>query len=282
MQLVETIDSLRAELNRWRAKHATIALVPTMGNLHRGHLMLVDAARELADKVVATIFVNPTQFGEGEDFDSYPRTLTADMRKLRQHKTDLLFVPEVNGIYPRNGCTVVDVADLSKELCGQARPQHFVGVATVVCKLFNMVQPDIAVFGEKDFQQLVLIRRMVGDLNIPVAIQGIATVREADGLALSSRNAYLTRRERQLAPTLYRTLCGAQQAIDQGERDYRRLEKLQLESLNAAGFKPDYFCVRRVSDLRPAAPNDIALVILTAARLGKPRLIDNLQVTVRD
>ena len=280
MQLVETIDSLRVELNRWRAKHDSIALVPTMGNLHRGHLRLIDEAKALADKVVATLFVNPTQFGEGEDFASYPRTLTADVQQLKQHKTDLLFVPEIKEIYPRNHCTVVEVSDLSKELCGQARPQHFAGVTTVVCKLFNMVQPDLAVFGEKDFQQLVLIRRMVDDLNIPVTIQGIATVREEDGLALSSRNAYLTRKERQLAPTLYRTLCGAKQAIDQGDRDYCRLENLQMEKLTMAGFSPDYFCVRRVSDLRPAEPEDKALVILTAARLGKPRLIDNLQVSV--
>jgi len=281
MQLVKTIDSLRAELNRWRSKQESIALVPTMGNLHRGHLRLIDEAKALADKVVATLFVNPTQFGEGEDFASYPRTSAADAQKLKQHKTDLLFVPEIKEIYPRNHCTVVEVQDLSKELCGQVRPQHFAGVATVVCKLFNMVQPDLAVFGKKDFQQLVLIRRMVDDLNIPVTIRGIATVREKDGLALSSRNAYLTRKERQVAPILYRTLCDAKQTIDQGDRDYLRLEKQYQESLTMAGFVPDYFCVRRVSDLRPAAPDDKALVILTAARLGKPRLIDNLQVTLR-
>ena len=278
MQVVETLADLRAELDRWRQENQSIALVPTMGNLHRGHLCLISAARARAQKIVATIFVNPTQFGEGEDFASYPRTLDEDVQKLRSQSTDLLFVPSVERIYPNIPCTTVEVPGLTGELCGQFRPQHFVGVTTIVCKLFNMVQPDIGYFGEKDFQQLVLIRRMVTDLDIPVEIVGVPTVREDSGLALSSRNAYLSPDERKRAPLLYRTLCNARRDMENGRRDFRNLEDELVEGLRRVGFKPDYFSIRCVSNLTLAEPDDRALVVMTAAWLGKARLIDNIQV----
>lgn len=279
MQIIEKTVELRAELNRWRQQGQTIALVPTMGNLHRGHLCLIEAAVAHADKIIASIFVNPTQFGEGEDFAAYPRTMDEDVRKLGLRGTDVLFAPTVEQTYPHEFCTAIEVSGLSNELCGQFRPGHFVGVATIVCKLFNMVQPDIAYFGEKDFQQLVVIRRMVEDLDFPIEIVGIPTVREEDGLALSSRNAYLDPEERKLAPVLYQTLCGAQRAIESGVIDFRELERTQSERLKDAGFKTDYFSIRRQYDLLLAQPGDRDLVVLVAAWLGKARLIDNIQAT---
>ncbi len=280
MQVVETLADLRAELGRWRQQNQSIALVPTMGNLHRGHLCLITEARRRAQKIVATIFVNPTQFDEGEDFASYPRTLDEDAQKLRSQSTDLLFVPSVEQIYPRIPCTTVEVPGLSDELCGQFRPQHFAGVTTIVCKLFNMVQPDLGFFGEKDFQQLILIRRMVADLDIPVEIIGVPTVRESSGLALSSRNAYLSPSEHKRAPVLFQTLCDARRDMENGRRDFRNLEDELLERLRMVGFKPDYFSIRCVSDLVLAEPDDRTLVVLAAAWLGKARLIDNIQVNL--
>ncbi len=274
-----TVD-LRQQVRAWRSQGLRTGLVPTMGNLHAGHLHLVREAQRLADRVVVTIFVNPLQFGEGEDFDSYPRTLDEDRRKLEQVATDLLFAPPVSEVYPRppGEQTVVTVPGLSDILCGASRPGHFAGVATVVCKLFNMVQPDVAVFGEKDFQQLLVIRRMTEDLALPVEVVGVETQREADGLALSSRNGYLSADERTRAPDLYRALNETATAIRGGEDDYTALEAGAMAGLRSSGFRPEYFTVRRCSDLALPSAADRDLVILAAAKLGKARLIDNLRV----
>ena len=218
MEIVETIEALRSIITDWRRRGDSISLVPTMGNLHRGHIRLASEAAVCSDRVIASIFVNPTQFGENEDFGSYPRTLNDDADILRGEHTDLLFIPAIEEIYPSSHCTTVEVSYLQEQLCGEFRPGHFAGVATIVCKLLNMVQPNVAVFGEKDYQQLVIIRRMVEDLNILVEIRGIETVREADGLALSSRNAYLSQTDRALAPQIHRALCSVKKAIEQGDR----------------------------------------------------------------
>lgn len=275
MQIVNTIQALRALIHTWKAAGERVAFVPTMGNLHAGHCQLVTAAQQHADKVVVSIFVNPTQFGAGEDFDSYPRTEAQDQEKLQAIDIDVLFLPSVAEMYAPNAKTVVSVAGLSELYCGTSRVGHFDGVATVVCKLFNMVQPDVALFGLKDFQQLAVIRTMVNDLNMPVDIIGIDTVREASGLAMSSRNGYLTPAEHQLAPMLYQSLCAAREAIVAG-LDYPSVEKNALSTLQNAGFQPDYFRICRSLDLAPAQQGDTELVLLVAAKLGKTRLIDNL------
>ncbi len=279
---VHTIADLRAAVAGWRAAGERVALVPTMGNLHEGHLRLVDRARELAARAVVSIFVNPTQFGPNEDYQAYPRTLEADSARLAEHGADLIFAPGVDEVYPLGAAlrTRVEVPGLADQLCGAFRPGHFAGVATVVTKLFGMAQPDVAVFGTKDFQQLLVIRHLVADLCLPVAIEGVATVREADGLAMSSRNAYLTAEERDAAPTLYRTLQHTAARLQAGERDFAALEAVGVEVLRAAGFRPDYYAVRRAADLVPADASDTDLVVLTAAHLGRARLIDNLPVNV--
>jgi pantoate--beta-alanine ligase len=246
-----------------------------MGNLHAGHRQLVKAAKQQADRVVVSIFVNPTQFGVGEDFDSYPRTEAQDHEQLRALATDVVFQPSVAEMYSPNAKTVVSVAGLSELYCGASRVGHFDGVTTVVCKLFNMVQADIAFFGRKDFQQLAVIRTMVQDLNMPIDIIGVDTVRETDGVAMSSRNGYLTEQQRQIAPLLYQTLCSARDAILAGD-NYVDVEQHALSTLQQAGFQPDYFHVCRSEDLAPAQHDDTELVLLVAAKLGKPRLIDNL------
>ena len=282
MNSVSTVATLRARVREWRTRGNRIAFVPTMGNLHAGHLRLVHHARASADRVVVSIFVNPLQFGAGEDFSSYPRTLEADRAALMEADADLLFVPEIERIYPRDleQMTRVEVPALSTILCGAPRPGHFAGVATVVAKLFNLVQPDSAVFGEKDYQQLVIIRRMVEDLNIPVSIEGVATVREPDGLAMSSRNRYLDPDERARAPRLYQVLCAAGEQLAAGERDYGAIEQAAREALIGAGFEPDYVSVRRAADLASPAAGDKVLRVLAAARLGVTRLIDNIEITI--
>ncbi|MGQ9658652.1 MAG: pantoate--beta-alanine ligase [Thermochromatium sp.] len=276
---VERVAELRAQVRAWRAVGARIACVPTMGNLHAGHLSLVQAGRAQAERVVVTIFVNPLQFGPHEDLDAYPRTLEDDRRQLEAIGCDLLFTPSVDEMYPRGqeAQTRVEVPGISDILCGASRPGHFVGVATVVCKLLNMIQPDVALFGEKDFQQLVVIRRMVEDLALPVEIIGRPTVREPDGLALSSRNGYLTPAERALAPNLYRVLQATAERLQAGE-PIARAEQMGMAELAASGLRPDYLSVRRVADLAPASPGDRALIILAAAYLGRARLIDNRKV----
>lgn len=282
MITLNSVAELRQQVAQWRKEGERVALVPTMGNLHSGHIALVKRATELADRVVVSIFVNPMQFGEGEDFGSYPRTLQEDGEKLEAVKTDLLFAPAVDEVYPdtRIAQTRVEVPGISDILCGASRPGHFVGVATVVCKLFNMVQPDIAVFGEKDYQQLMVIRRMTADLSIPVMIYGLATVREEDGLAMSSRNGYLTKEERSQAPSLYRTLQLIAVALQTGDKDFTGLQAQANADLEKAGFTPDYFHIRRSDDLSEPGPDDDALVLLAAAQLGNARLIDNLTVNL--
>ncbi len=280
METVTELTALRSALAERRASGDRIVLVPTMGNLHDGHLSLLRTARESGDYVVATIFVNPFQFGENEDFDSYPRTLEPDLDRLKAMRCDLVFIPQAKDVYPRGAehATRVDVPDLSSILCGQARPGFFRGVATVVNILFNMVRPDAAVFGEKDYQQLLVIRRMVEDLRMTIKILVGETVRESDGLAMSSRNSYLTPEERERAPMIYQQLQKARSEIGAGERNFDAVCARALEALRAAGFKPDYFEVRRAEDLRPPQTGDEALRILVAAWLGKARLIDNVAV----
>jgi len=278
MNTVKSVRELRAAVARARSEGKRIAFVPTMGNLHSGHVALVTKATQRADFVVASIFVNPLQFGAGEDLDSYPRTLAADQERLLEAGCHLLFAPTVDEMYP-DGTTVqtrVSVPQLSEGLCGASRPGHFEGVATVVSKLFNMVQPDLAVFGEKDYQQLAVIRTMVRDLNMPIQIIGEPTVRADDGLALSSRNGYLTPEQRAAAPALYRELSVMADAIRHGQRDFAELIVAGQAQLLAAGFRPDYLEVRHALTLRPAMADDRDVVVIAAAYLGTTRLIDNL------
>ena len=276
MQTVNAVSELREVIRTWRLAGESVAFVPTMGNLHAGHLQLVNEAKKKADRIVVSIFVNPAQFGAGEDFETYPRTEREDQEKLNAANTDLLFLPAVADIYAPDAKTVVTVTELSDLYCGASRPGHFSGVATVVCKLFNIVQPNVALFGQKDFQQLVVIRTMVRDLNIPVEIMGVETVREFNGLAMSSRNGYLTDDEKSVAPKLYQSLCAARDAILAGNHTYADIEQQALQFLQQAGFQPDYFCVCRSNDLKKAAVEDVDLVLLAAAKLGKTRLIDNI------
>ena len=282
MQILHHISELRAQLAAWRRAGERIALIPTMGHLHQGHIHLVEVARTLANRSVTSIFVNPMQFGPQEDFNSYPRTLQQDSLKLVQAGLDLLFAPSVAEVYPHGleTMTRVEVPDLSDILCGASRPAHFAGVATVVTKLFNMVQPDVALFGEKDWQQLLIIRRMAVDLNVPVEVVGVPTVREADGLAMSSRNSYLSTAERRIAPNLYATLSTAAGRLQGGERDYQAIQEDAWVALEKAGFRPDYFEIRRADDLAEPRREDTKLRILAVAWLGRARLIDNYAVTV--
>lgn len=276
MRTCHDSQNLRTQVNEWKRQGLTVALVPTMGNLHAGHISLVERARQEADKVVVSIFVNPTQFGAGEDFSSYPRTLDADSEKLAAAHTDLLFAPSVEVMYPRPNLTWVDIEQLGEHLCGANRPGHFRGVCTVVSKLFNLVQPDVACFGEKDFQQLAIIRRMTEDLCFPIRIIGVPTYRADSGLALSSRNGYLSDSERSHAAHLQQLLQDLRQRILQGERDYTALETDAFRRLDADGFVPDYVSIMDAGDLTPAKPDDRHLLLALAARLGKTRLIDNL------
>jgi pantoate--beta-alanine ligase len=281
METLSQLSALRERIRAWRHDGDTIALVPTMGNLHAGHLALVAEARRRARRVVVSIFVNPLQFGPTEDFSVYPRTPEADAEKLRDAGADLLFMPGVNEMYPSDAesMTQVEVPGLSDDLCGRFRPGHFRGVATVVLKLFNQVQPDTAVFGDKDYQQLTIIRRMVADLNVPVEVVGVPTIREPDGLAMSSRNAYLTQDERGKAALLHARLRLAAEQLAGGARDFARVEQEHAEALQAAGFEVDYFAVREPKSLAAPQADDHRWIILVAARLGRTRLIDNLCVS---
>ncbi|KRP64002.1 pantoate--beta-alanine ligase [Pseudomonas orientalis] len=282
MNTVKTLRELRAAVTHARSAGKRIGFVPTMGNLHSGHATLVTKAAQQSDFVVTSIFVNPLQFGAGEDLDKYPRTLAADQEMLLQAGCNLLFAPTVEEMYPggMTGQTRVSVPHLSEGLCGASRPGHFEGVATVVSKLFNMVQPDMAVFGQKDYQQLAVIRAMVHDLNMPIQIIGEPTVRAADGLALSSRNGYLTQEQRVVAPVLYRSLSQMAAAIKRGERDFATLRAEHIQQIEAAGLRIDYLEVRQGMHLRPATPEDRDIVILVAAYLGTTRLIDNLHLNL--
>ena len=282
MQTLTSVDALRRAVNKARKAGKTIGFVPTMGNLHEGHLQLLRRAKHLADCVEVSIFVNPLQFGANEDLDAYPRTLAADKEKLFAEGANFLFAPTVDEMYPEGmkPQTLVSVPRITDTLCGAARPGHFTGVATVVTKLFNMVQPDVAVFGEKDFQQLMVIRKMVGDMCMPIDIVSVATVRETDGLAMSSRNNFLSSKERRVAPRLHRILQDYREAIANGFDDYQHLEKHALEDLVLLGFQPDYVSIRDAETLESVTPDTEAIVILAAARLGRTRLIDNVTLTL--
>jgi len=281
MLVASTIAALRDEIARLRAAGRRIAFVPTMGNLHSGHRQLMEQARQFADTVVASVYVNPLQFGPQEDFGAYPRTPQQDRALLEDAKVEVLFLPDDATIYPRGrvASTRVEVPEVSDILCGAARPGHFRGVATVVHRLFQLVTPDVALFGKKDYQQLLVIRLMTADFDLPIEIIGLDTVREADGLAMSSRNGYLTPEERRLAPRLYailQALAGRIQS-DSG-RGFSAHAAQAAEQLEMAGFRPDYVSVRRQQDLAIPDPNDRQLVILAAAWLGRARLIDNLEL----
>jgi pantoate--beta-alanine ligase len=281
MQTVTGSNELRRHVQRLRAQGVRSAFVPTMGNLHAGHLELVRQARQLADHVIVSIFVNPAQFGPQEDYQNYPHTPERDRDTLLEAGADLLFLPDVAEIYPQgpDRTTIVEVPGLNRILEGEHRPTHFNGVTTVVAKLFNLVQADVAVFGEKDYQQLLLIRRMVADLCMPIVIAAVATVREADGLAMSSRNGYLSPAERAVAPRLYAVLTQVKARVEAGGEEVAAIEQAALAELTAAGFQPDYVSVRRQSDLAPPGPGDTAMIALAAARLGPARLIDNIFIT---
>lgn len=280
MITVKTVRELHAAVARARSEGKRIGFVPTMGNLHEGHVALVVKATQRCDFVVASIFVNPLQFSAGEDLDKYPRTLAADQKHLFAAGCNLLFAPSPEEMYPdgMQGQTRVHVPGVSEGLCGASRLGHFDGVATVVTKLFQMVQPDLAIFGEKDFQQLAVIRKLVRDLNLPIQIIGAPTVRAADGVALSSRNGYLTAEERAIAPTLYQTLQHIAAELRAGQTDHAALVREGNARLDAAGFTPDYLEIRHPLTLQSATPTDRQLVIVVAARLGTTRLIDNLLV----
>jgi pantoate--beta-alanine ligase len=278
MQTVQDAAALRAVIRGWRGQGLTVGFVPTMGNLHAGHHSLIKLARARADRVVASVFVNPTQFGPNEDFERYPRTLVQDQVGLAEQDCDLLFAPEVATLYPfgAEGSVSIHVPGLTETLEGAHRPGHFDGVATVVCKLFNLVQPDLAVFGQKDFQQLKVIERMVRDLSLPVKIMAAPTHRADDGLALSSRNQYLTPDQRALAPQVYATLQQMRDLIAKGHA-WHVVEQAAASKLARAGFEPDYAAIRRVEDLsEPGEGETEGLVALIAAKLGTTRLIDNL------
>lgn len=278
MQLAKTISELRAQLTPVRQAGKKIALVPTMGNLHAGHLSLVKQIQTQADIVVVSVFVNPTQFVEGEDFDRYPRTVETDLKLLDDLNVDLVFMPDNNEIYPQgNQVTAeVTVAELDSIYCGEFRPGHFQGVATIVSKLFNIVQPDSAIFGSKDYQQLLVIRTLVENLNFPIEIIAAPTIREADGLAMSSRNQYLNESQRQQAPLLYKCISDIAKAIGNGEKDFKALEDEAISTLEKAGFRPDYLNICDAQTLK--APINQNLVVIAAAWLGKARLIDNVAV----
>jgi pantoate--beta-alanine ligase len=282
LRVVRTVSAVRAAVAEWRAVKDTVAFAPTMGNLHAGHLSLAAASAKAARRVVMSIFVNPTQFGPSEDFAAYPRTLDADEAVIAAAgNVDLLFVPDAAAVYPfgLEHAVKVQLPALSRELCGASRPGHFDGVATVVCRLLNIVTPNVLFLGQKDYQQFVLMQRMIADLHLPVELRMGATVREPDGLALSSRNRYLTAAEREQAPELHRALARLRDALSGGARDFVQLTSAARAQLERAGLKPEYVEVRRRADLLPADPSaNEERVVLGAARLGRTRLIDNLFV----
>lgn len=282
MDTIIRIHDLRERISSWRQRGDRIAFVPTMGNLHRGHGDLIRRARTQADRVVVSVFVNPLQFGPNEDYAAYPRTPQADREVLESLDVEVLFLPEVAEMYPHGQATTarVHVPELENILCGAFRPGHFMGVATVVVKLLNLVQPDVALFGEKDYQQLMIIRRAVTDLCMPMEIVGVSTTREADGLAMSSRNRYLTAEQRALAPRIYAELSRVADALLGGDRNYDALEQAGMAALQSAGFRPDYFAIRDAATLGLPPVDARELVVLTAARIGRARLIDNVRVTI--
>ncbi|OOF28837.1 pantoate--beta-alanine ligase [Salinivibrio sp. IB872] len=283
MQVISEVAPLRDQISQWRKADKRIAFVPTMGNLHQGHLTLVRKARELGEVVAVSIFVNPMQFDRADDLANYPRTLEDDLAKLREEGVDLVFTPSAEVLYPQGleTHTTVDVPGLATMLEGASRPGHFRGVATVVTKLFNLVQPSVACFGEKDFQQLAVIRKMVTDMAMPIEIVGVPTVRESDGLAMSSRNNNLTVDERQRAPVLAKTMRWMSAQMRNGRRDLDDLIEDAHDQLRAAGLQPDEFYIRDASTLGQVTEESRQAVILVAAYLGQTRLIDNLVVELQ-
>ncbi|MEM9402932.1 MAG: pantoate--beta-alanine ligase [Pseudomonadota bacterium] len=282
MDVVEHKDELHEIIEDWLHHSDHVALVPTMGNLHAGHLSLVELAREHAERVIVSVFVNPTQFGEGEDFDEYPRTLEKDCLRLRKLNVDAVFAPSIDEVYPfgLQHATRVAVPHLANDFCGSSRPGHFDGVTSVVSRLFALVQPDVAVFGQKDYQQQLIIRRMTEDLNFPTRIITAPTVRDDDGLAMSSRNSYLDEQQRAAAPRIYETLSRIANELLSGKENYLQLEEVGAAELTAAGFDVDYLAVRRAEDLSDPDRDSDELVVLVAATLGPVRLIDNVIVTI--
>jgi pantoate--beta-alanine ligase len=276
MQIINNIAEMRA----LRRGAKSLAFVPTMGNLHDGHLSLVEIAKQHADVVVVSIFVNRLQFGQGEDFDRYPRTFQMDCEKLRAAGCHAVFAPDENELYPQPQQYFVEPPAIANELCGAHRAGHFRGVTTVVNKLFNIVQPDVAVFGKKDFQQITIIRQMVEQLAMPIEIIGGETGRAEDGLALSSRNGYLTETERAEAPRIYRNLSRIKTAVKSGRRDFATLQTEAVADLHAHGWQVDYVELRNAATLLPAQASDSQFVVLAAAKLGKTRLIDNLEFQI--
>ncbi|MBL4852081.1 MAG: pantoate--beta-alanine ligase [Gammaproteobacteria bacterium] len=282
MQSLQHVTALRALVAEWRSQGQTIGFVPTMGSLHKGHRSLIVNARSHCDRVIVSIFVNPTQFSAGEDFSDYPRTIDSDQLALIEDGVDALFLPQVEDLYPCgviNTTTMVSIAGLNNELCGAHRDGHFDGVLTVVNKFLNIITPDRLFLGEKDFQQLYMVKQMVLELILPVEVVGVSTYREADGLAMSSRNQYLTNTDRTKANGLYNTLCGIRHDLMKANNDFSVLENQALASLRTLGFVPDYIEVRRQQDMAKAMPNDQELVVLGAAKLGKTRLIDNVTLS---
>jgi pantoate--beta-alanine ligase len=282
MLVVQSRESLAEQLADWRSHGDHVALVPTMGNLHQGHIALVELARKHAERVVVSIFVNPTQFGEGEDYEEYPRTMQRDKRRLKHAGADMIFAPDVDTMYPfgLDMATIVSVPGLTENFCGASRPGHFDGVTSIVARLFAMVMPDVAVFGQKDYQQQLVIRHMTADLSLPIRIITAETVRDDNGLALSSRNSYLSDEERESAPLLFESLRRAGDELQNGRRDFEELEREARSRLAEAGFDVDYFAVRRAQNLEPPDRGHDTLVLLVAARLGKARLIDNIVITI--
>lgn len=282
MQVITSKDELNELMKEWRHHGEHVALVPTMGNLHAGHTTLVELAREHAERVIVSVYVNPTQFGEDEDFEDYPRTLERDARRLKQIGADVLFVPDDETVYPfgHDCATVVSVPGLTENFCGASRPGHFDGVTTVVMRLFALVQPDVAVFGQKDYQQQLVIRYMSEDLNLPIRIITAETVRDENGLALSSRNQYLDKEECKIASKLHEILAEVGVALQNGNREFDTLEESAREKLESAGFGIDYVAIRRAENLVVPNRDCDDLVVLAAVHLGKARLIDNVVVTI--
>lgn len=280
MKVVETVRELREQIRLARQQGKRIGFVPTMGNLHEGHMSLIDAASEQCDFVVASIFVNPLQFNNPDDLSLYPRTFAADQQHLQDRDCNLLFFPSVDEVYPagQDLQAIVSVPDVSDGLCGASRPGHFDGVSTVVTKLFNMAQPDAAFFGEKDYQQLAVIKKMVTDLCMPIEIVPVATKREEDGLAMSSRNGYLTAQERENAVVISQVLLQVIESLRSGNKDFEQLCQQAKSQLSAQGYEPDYVQICQAQSLKPASKADTSLVVLGAAFLGKARLIDNFTV----
>jgi pantoate--beta-alanine ligase len=282
VERVESAADLRTLIAEWREAGDTIALVPTMGNLHKGHLSLVQLAAEQVEHVIVSVFVNPTQFGPDEDYAEYPRTLDMDARRLSRAGVDVLFCPSVESIYPNgtDDSTTVLVPGLSDELCGEHRPGHFQGVTSVVCRLLNICSPNLAVFGQKDYQQFVILQRMVVDLHLPVRLIAGPTERESSGLAMSSRNSNLDKDQAEAATIIYKSLQNLKAKLEAGEREFAVLEQAAMAEITAAGLVPEYVAIRRVADLTVADAHSLKLMLLAAASLGQVRLIDNLPVSL--